>query len=400
MSNTLAIAAMTAVLEARIQGLIAANLVGFDTFVDHPKGDDPPAGVYIKPYRIVPNASLRNLDLPTRRSDGLPYARPRLAIDVELMLSFVGEADSYDAERLAGLVMTDLHARPVITTQEIGDFMSSLGGGHVLAGADLGDSLERVRLTPISLSLEDLGRLWGMTGQSHYPLTVAYHATVLLLDADVEPVESLPVTHAPQIFVTPTASPRVSEVRSAARRQPLVATGEELVLLGSNLRGAVTQVHVGDEVLDVADGDARPARVSVTIPATVPAGVVSVRVVHRIDVGGPGDPLRNAGESNAMPVAVVPTVTVANPAATPVVGGVQVRLTVVPMPDPAQQVTLLLDSLGGTDHLSSTSWAVDGANVVFTVAAGPAGAYLVRLRVDGASSLPGTDLQTPAVTLP
>ena len=400
MSNTLAIAAMTAVLESRIQGLIAANLVGFDTFVDHPKGDDPAAGVYIKPYRIAPNPSLRNDDLPTRRPDGRPYKRPRLAIDVELMISFVGEADTYDAERLAGLVMTDLHARPVITTQEIGDFMSSLGGGHVLASADLGDALERVRLTPIPLSLEDLGRLWGMTGQSQYPLTVAYRAAVLLLDADIEPVESLPVTQTPQIFTTPTAAPRVSQVRSSARRQPLVATGEQLVLVGTNLRGAVTQVHVGDEVLDVPSADARPSRVSVTIPASVPAGVVSARVVHRIDVGGPGDPLRNAGESNAMPVAVVPTVTVANPVATPVVGGVQVRLTVVPMPDPSQQVTLLLDALVGVDHLSSTSWTIDAADVVFTVAAGPAGDYLVRLRVDGASSLPATDLQTPAVTLP
>ena len=400
MSNALAVAAMMGVLEARVAGLLVDSLAGFDTFIDHPRGDDPSAGVYLKPYRIAANPSLANTDLPTRRADGTLVKRPRLAIDVDVMFSFVGQGSTFDAERLAGLVMTSLHADARLTAQEIGAFMAGLPGGHVLAEADLGDQLERVKLVPLGLSLEDLSRLWGMTGQSQYPLTVAYRASAILLEPEVDTVTALPVTQAPGIFVTPTAAPRLVEVRSSARRQPLVATGEALVLIGGSLRGRVTQVEIGEHTLDVPDADARPARVAVTIPDTVPAGVAPVRVVHRVDVGAPGDPLRNAGESNALPVAIVPTVGLASPNATAVPEGIEVRLTVVPIPDPAQDVTLLLDRVGGGEHVASTQWTLDGTTVVFTAAAPAAGDYLVRLRVDGASSIPSNNLDSPAVAVP
>ena len=405
MSNTLAIATMTGVLEARVRTLVNTHLAGFDVFIDHPRGDSPAPGVYIKPYRIAPSAALRNMDLPTRRSDGTAARQPRLAIEVDLMMCFVGDGATLDAERLAGLVLTDLHARPVLSTQEIGDFLSGLPGGHVLLGADLGDQLERVKITPLALSLEDLARVWGLTNQTQYPLTVAYQVSVILLDADVRTRAALPVTGR-SVYVTPTMQPRLAEVRSSARRQPVVAMGEDLILYGQDLRGPSTWLRIGNATFELQASAFGAA--SITIPLApglgVQAGITAVQVVHRVQAGPATDPWRNAGESNSLPLAVVPVVAPDQPNAVPSGGSFEVRLDVTPTPASDQDVELVLDRIGGGEQVTSREWSLDGDVVVFTIPSTPPGPYLIRLRVDDAVSLPTTDgtgvLAQPAVTIP
>ena len=89
----------------------AAGLTGFEVSTSHPRTAST-SGVYITLYHLAPNSALRNLELPTRRPDGSPNQRPVLPLSLRYLFSFVGDADLFESERLAGLVLSDLHRGP------------------------------------------------------------------------------------------------------------------------------------------------------------------------------------------------------------------------------------------------------------------------------------------------
>jgi hypothetical protein len=386
MSNSLTIATITAVLEARINSLLDANgLSGFEVTVDHPRGTEPEPGVYIKPYRIAANPGLRNADLPTRRSEGSTSMRPQLAVDVDVLLTFVGEPGTYDPERLAGLIMTDLHTHPSLGRQEIKNFLLGLPQGHVLATSDLGDQLERVRFTPLPLDLEGLAKVWGLFGLSIYGLSVAYQACVLL-DADVRPTSPLPVLRTGMQLV-PNVAPVITSLASSSFSQALAQIGDTLVVNGAGLRGPSTWLRLGDALLELGPADVGVDRLTLLLDAGLGlrAGVLAVQVVHRAELGPPADPLRTIAQSNAMALVLLPRVI-----GTPSAGGsgpIELRVEVAPLPALGQEVALILDPLAGGSQIESRVFSIDGAELVFVLPSLAAGEYLVRVRVDGAISL-------------
>ncbi|HWB76171.1 MAG TPA: DUF4255 domain-containing protein [Nannocystaceae bacterium] len=407
MSNMTAIAIVSAVLHARLTALLEANgLGGLTVSTSHPEADPDP-GVYFKLYRITPNAAARNLDLPTRRDDGSVALRPRLAIDLHYLFTFVGDASRFEPERLAAIVMTDLHARPTITPAAIADYIASLDDEDPLAATDLAAQLERVRFTPQNLDLEHLARLWSMLNQSYYGLSVAYEASVVLLDAAIRPREALPTLDR-RLASIPVRTPRLTAVHADGSTQPMAAIGETLVLEGSSFVGASTWVRLHGTPIEMAPAAVRPTRIELVLtPALgLRAGVIAVSVMHRVDVGDGVTPrLRDADESNPLALAIVPTVAAASPAVVSLGGGrVAVRLAIDPVPSPGQDVSLHLDALVGDAAASSRTWELDGDVTVFDAAAMPAGAVLVRVRVDGAPSRvsrnPAGAIVGPTVTFP
>jgi hypothetical protein len=404
MSNTLGLATLTAVLEGRITALLnAAGLAGFDVVVDHPKGESPDPGVYIKPYRVAPSAALRNADLPTRRAEGSLLKRPRLAVDIDLLLTFVGEPGTYDPERLAGLVLTDFHANPSLGKQEIKDYLAGLANDHVLEGADLGDQLERVRLTPLALNLEDLSRVWGLFGLSVYGLSIAYQAGPLLLDAEVRPAAPLPV-QATNFVVVPNIAPVILALRSTSSTQALGKIGDVLTVQGTGLRGPSTWLKIGAQEIELANTDVGTDRVTLLLDGTLglQAGVRSIQVIHKAQLGPVSDPWRVAAQSNAMAFALLPKIS-GTPSASGA-GPVEVRVAVEPLPGADQEVALILDPLAGGTQQERREFTIDGNEVVFEFPSLTAGEYLVRVRIDGAVSLlvvgmAGT-FDSPKVTVP
>lgn len=413
MSNALSIATVSAVLQGRLRSLLDAHgLAHFDVNTTPPVGEPDP-GVYLHLFRVLPNVALQQEPLPTRRRDGTVVTRPRLALTLHYLLSFVGGSENteFAAERLSGLVLSELHARPLLPPAEIATFVAGLPAGHVLSQADLGDQLDRVRFSLLAMDLEDLSRVWSMLNQSFHALTVGLEASAVLLEDEAEP--SVPLTVATSaITVLPIASPQLLSAISSARAQPLVqllpsgdAAGETLVLRGSGLIGPITRVRVGSSLFDVAPADrsASELRVALDAGSGVPSGVVSVQVIHEVDL----DPdevntkLRRAGVSGSLAVALVPTVAVL--AVEPDLGGQQIELLVSPLPLPEQEVQLLLDRVGGGGQLRSREFTVDGGSLRFRVNAPPAGEYLVRVVVGGATSLLRRDapgLPTPHLTIP
>ena len=190
----LAIATVTATLQHFLQGVVDAELDGAKATATRPDGaagGTLPVGVNIFLYHVKPNGSLRNADLPSRREDGALTQRPRAALDLYYLLSFYGDEKKLSRSVCLAVSRT-LHARPILTREMIRDTLTAEEFGF-LAGSDLDKQSEMVRLTPLSLSLEELSKLWSVFFQTPYALSVAYEASVILLEGAETPRAALPV---------------------------------------------------------------------------------------------------------------------------------------------------------------------------------------------------------------
>lgn len=194
MSNFLAVATVTATLrdvldKAAKDGATAAAMATHLSPGNSSTGL-PMSGVNIYLYEVTPNVGLRNSDLPTRTRDGSVMQRPRIALDLHYLLSFYGDEQSLEPQRILGSVARTLHAQPLLTRKNIQDAVASLPD---LSKSDLADELELVKFTPMSLSLEELSRLWSVFLQTSYRLSMVYTASVVLIEKEETPRTVLPV---------------------------------------------------------------------------------------------------------------------------------------------------------------------------------------------------------------
>lgn len=415
MSNDRAIATVTGVLQARITGVLTANgMGGFVSMVTAPSEGVAP-GAYLHLFRITPNAALQVQDFPTRRADGSPMKRPELALNLHYQLSFMTSVDNADfgAERMAGLVLAEFHARPVLDPPEIATFIASRPPGDPLRDSDLDQQIAGVRVSMLAMDLEDHSRLWSMHNQSFHSLTVGLEVRAVMIEDVVEAIVPMPVVQ-PAIFAVPGSAPAIREAVSSAHEQPVItlhAAGspqvESLVMRGQNLALDRTIVRIGDvELVPTLD---QRTETEITLPlddsSGLRPGIVPVQVVHRIDIDpNPAtESWREAGTSGTIAIALVPSVT---PGA--VVADVADRLVTValtPAPLASEAMTLLLDGSSGEGHFRGEvePGSIAGNNVQFRVTGLPAGTYRVRVTVSGATSVltaAGGAITGPEVLVP
>lgn len=419
MSNSLAIAAVTSsiryVLDRSLQRPHPGPVGGAGVTTLHP-GDltssdlESTAGLNVYCYLVTPNHAWNLTDLPTRRSDGSTVQRPLAALDLHYLVTCYGSEATLETQRLLGRAVAALSATSVLGRDVVNAALDLYGTDTdtlFLADSDLAGEVELVKLAPVTLSLEEMSKLWGVL-DTPYQLSLTYLATVVLISAEATPTRALPV-RTRSISVTTSGSARLADVATDPP-DAAIGTGSVLVLRGSRLlapTGAQTRVRVGPALLAPDDG-ASPAEVRVSLTDDVPAGVHGVQVVHRSPAGGGGaPPARTLSSSNAVPVVVRPQVTVDSVTAT------EVTLAVSPPLQPRQRVSVLLSRLSGGAPddpqdvtIELTPVVADGApvpEVTFTHDAVPAGTWLVRLQVDGTDSIPqatGETYDQPALTLP
>ena len=205
MSNYLAIATVTAALSRVLQAVIGADVPGALVTTVRPDGSNsgvPDTGVNVFLYQVTPNPHWHNNDLPTRRPDGTLVQRPQVALDLHYLLSFYGTEAELEPQRLLGSTVRTLHAKPVLTRQDIQNTISAISS---LNTSDLAEEIESVKFTPIPLNLEELSKLWSVFFQTPYVLSMAYQASVVLISADVRPALAQPVQE-PLIQVQPTVA--------------------------------------------------------------------------------------------------------------------------------------------------------------------------------------------------
>ena len=188
MSNYLAPATLTSVLKEIIQEAISV-VPGAAVKVGRPSQDKHFVGVYMYLYQVTPNTALSNNSLPTRSSQGVITEIPQTAVDLNYVFSFYGETD-LASERMMGAVISILNAYPFLTSAQIN---RAIEKNSFLKGSDLEQQVERVKLSPVFMSLEELSKLWTVFFQVSHRVALVYQASVLLIDAEASPQKALPV---------------------------------------------------------------------------------------------------------------------------------------------------------------------------------------------------------------
>jgi hypothetical protein len=239
---------------------------------------------------------------------------------------------------------------------------------------------------------------------------MAYMVSVVLIQRDVGARSAPPVLKRGPDDRGPVAqgapAPALVGIRPAASDVlPAVRLGEDLLVSGSNLRIASATLQLESARLDIkrelmftTAPDAGSGRLVVHVPSVVedPSGMAGWAIgfyTAAIRIGEPNQPVWT---TNAVPVALAPTIAV-----TPLaVAAGTVTLTVTCAPrlrqmQEAQARLLFGDSAIKPESITTPATATEPTTLTFRIPGVAPGKYLVRLRVDGIDSLPITISGTP-----
>ena len=409
MSNGLSIAATT----ATIRNLLLVQLPLIDPeLADLEVTTQPPdlarkgivkSQLNLFLYQTAVNAAWRNHDQPRQVRPG-ETGMPPLALDLHYLLTAYGRGESDNdgiSHRALGCAMGLLNDHALLGSEEI---------AQALPGNDLGDQIERVRITPMPMGAEEMSKLW-TTFQSQYRVSAAYSVGVILIDSR-RPVRSpLPVLKRGETDRGPLAvaglAPLLEEIRMP-RSQSAVRLGEAFVLAGKNLFATDTSITIsrpGDVSLPVADD------IILTPLAGDTQGEILVQIAD-VDTDAnamsrwrPGYYLLTLKQtpaglpvvsSNALPFALAPRITLTPLAA--LAGTIGLTLTCAPRLRAGQQVHLILgDRQFAPDTVDTPADMTLPTTLSFTVPDVEAGNRIVRLRVDGVDSIPAVFAGNPPV---
>jgi hypothetical protein len=284
-SNYLAIATATAALQQLLSGPVSSAVSGATVGFRRPDGKDsdqkgPVVNAYL--YRVTPNAAYRNVDLPTRRGDGSLVKKPLTALDLHYLLTFHGSDDKLEPQRMLGAVTSALDAQPLLSTNDIG---SAVFTYSFLAGSGLDNQVDAVRFTPTALSLEEFTKLWSAFFQVEYRLSIAYQASVILIQNDDAPSqEALPV-QARNLYVLPFQEPVITQVIPQTGAGQPILPSSTLLIQGTNLSNDVVSVQLGNLV--VTPAKVTNTTITLPVPSTAAAGVLGVQVTQQLELGTP-----------------------------------------------------------------------------------------------------------------
>jgi Pvc16 N-terminal domain len=411
MSKSQAIAAVTSMLAHVVNVSTGADVkLGRPTA---PNGNDPQARkVQIFLYQVTPNAAWRNMDLPTRDRSGQRIAqRPQIALDLHYLFSFYGDEEMLEPQLMMGQVVRDLHARAIFSHERVLSLIEDISDSRqtLIKNSQIAQSSEIVKLSPSVLTLDDMFKLWSVFSQTPYVLSVAYLATVVLIEGEETEQPALPVLQRgkddrgvetllppfPSIEAIYFGLPEDKDAVPRPLSYPAAKLDSLLIIKGQNLSGESVRVRFTHQRLllereeAIAAGDISADAIKLLIPsnpatasADWAAGMYSLKVI-----------IKRAGSdreylSNELPIAFSPSVTgitPANPVARDLNGDVQLELTVKPDVLPQQSAILYLADreVAAAEHHAATdtlTFVINDAPIVQNA--------ILRLRVDGVDSLP------------
>jgi hypothetical protein len=403
MSNSLAVAATTATLRNLLLSEVPkadADLADLEVTtqpLDAARKGISKAQLNLFLYQTVTNAAWRNLDVPGAVRPG-ETGSPPLALNLHYLITTYGrgEADN-DAvsHRVLGAAMSVLHDHPVLSRAEI---------SAALAGNDLANQFERLKVTPLPMTIEDLSKLW-MVFMTQYRISAAYEVTVVLIDSKTPVRSPLPVLTRGQADqgwpTTATVAPVLAEARPA-RSQQAARLGEDVVVAGARLTGGAvvrfTSTRVAQAVELPASAGGTASEITVHLPgqaqdpnalARWAPGLYTVALVIR-DGGAQAIP------SNEVALALAPLITVTPTRASH--GTITLNITCEPRIVPGQRVLLVFgDQQAQAASVTTPPDPVRPTTLTFTLRGITAGRYLVRLRVDGVDSIPVVYTGSPPV---
>jgi hypothetical protein len=441
-SNVLAIAAVTQLLKDLLNDTLingdVSQVLGADFIVTAlppdrvvaESGNEQATQLNLFLYSVSPNAAWRNEDLPTRNGAGQLTQRPRLALDLHYILT-AASGEELHAEILLGYAMQMFHETPILGRERIrvaldlGTFDDILPSEFdPIRASDLADQIELLKITPRTLSMDDMSKLW-TAFQASYRTTVAYQVSLVLIERELPVRPTLPVLSRgglvdpvtgrdPGVRVRPNLSSIVPTVTSAVPGDghPVMRVGGTVVIEGFALDGGApgaevtvrfTEPGTGVSLALAPQAPAAPNRLVVQLPAPAPvaagspaAGTVNDPASWRIGSYLIDVVIRHAdgreSASNGLPLALAPASSTSAAAAPP---DVDITMTCSPPIRPGQNVAVLV----GRQMQVLASPVAPVSDVTATFAGLASGSEVpVRLRVDGIDS-PVIDLTTTPPSL-
>jgi hypothetical protein len=425
MSTPLALAAVTAVLQDVLHNGFAAynlsSIMGDIEVSALPPDRVPVSGssssnrINLFLYQVTQNPGWRGVGLPSRDSRGERIANPPLALDLHYLLTAYGTRELYP-EILLGHAMQLLHQGPVLTRDAIRGALAPAapppGFPTALAGSELAEQVEQLKITLQNMSTEEVSRLWAAM-QAPYRPTVGCQVTVVLIEGHRPAKVALPVLGR-NVYVLPLRRPTIERIVAADGADLPITAGTKLLIQGRGLRADDAEVRIGG--VDLAAAAAVGEReivveLSDPLPAGLRAGVQAVQVVHHFAMGTPPEAHRSE-ESNLGTF-------VLHPLAVPVLDAAagEIEVTFEPKVGKAQRVVLLLNQADAPAAGPARAYSfkapfdngITGAGeetdtIRFAYQDVEPGPYLVRVQVDGAESLLTVDgtgkYATPQVVIP
>jgi Pvc16 N-terminal domain len=343
-------------------------------------------------YQVTENGALKNQEIP---GQGHPadYGHPPLALDLHYLMTAHGSSpDGADADLEAQQILGDA-MRVLHDFAQLGPDLHQQDDPALptLLDPALLGAFERVKITFQPAGVEELSKIWAALPQASFRRSIAYQVSVVQIESRRPRRSALPVRER-RVYALPLRSPRLVEVVRvppfAGLPGAVVEAGDTLAILGENLAGEATRVRLGDAAVPIPAP--QPVRITLIVPATIAAGLLGVQVVHDLPLATePGQPpvLHRGFESSSLPLVVIPQlVGIVPPAGGP---GDLINVTVAPAVLARQQRTLLLGDLSVAGEPVAAG-SPPSTTLSFRLPAGaariPPGAYLARLRVDGAES--------------
>ena len=350
-------------------------------------------------YQTLISAAWRNSDIPqqvNRSERGFPALGLNLYY---LMTAYGRDNDDVFGHRVLGRAMRLLHDHALLGPDEI---------KNALISNDLWQQVERVRITPQPLSVDEMSKLWTIF-QTQYRISAAYEVAVVLIESRRPIARPLPVltrgTGDFGVAVEPDLVPPFPAIERVAppSNQVSARLGEVLLISGHHLDGTsairfANPLAGSIDVPPMAGGTDQ--RVSVQVPndpVNWPAGLYALSLL----IQQPGQPDRL---TNALPVLIAPRIQniAPDPAARDAAGAVILQVSCSPEVRPAQRASLMI---GAREILAQP--VVAQTNILtFPVPLAAPGTHFTRVRVDGAESwlidrtqVPPTFDQTQRVTI-
>ncbi|MEL7037553.1 MAG: DUF4255 domain-containing protein [Cyanobacteria bacterium J06592_8] len=424
MSNHLAVATATATLQRILQRAVQRDVEGARVTTVRPDGSTgsiPETGVNLYLYHIKRNPALTNQDTPNFQRRGEITRRRQAALDLFYVVSFYGNDGDLEPQRLLGSVVQTLEDQLVLSADMIRAAIADPTFTY-LADSDLAEQVEQIRSEFISVSTDELSKIWSVFFQTPYALSLVYKVTVILVESDVAGRSALPVRD--RIFSSTVfpKQPMISRVVALSGKNQPIFSNSILSIRGQNLAGVLTQVRIGkvEVTPQVLNSGELHLPLSLIPPSELRAGVQSLQVIHlqapptpprsrrRSPRSRPTATLsRNAPprppqiESNVAPFVLRPTIKSVN------VDNLEgfddeprsgtLTITTNLAIGRSQRLVLMmneynLDSQNPLGYLFTAPARRETATVVtIPIREVKPGEYLVRIQIDGAESMLGID---------
>lgn len=407
MSNSLAIAAVTATLRNLIKAGIDNDVPGALVTtqpLDEVKTPGDLINVFL--YQTTIDAAWSNRDVGRQTKPG-ETGQPALALNLFYLLTAYGKNNAapdlpdLTSHRLLGRAMRVLHDHPVLSFAEI---------ESALSGNDLHEQIERVRITHQPMTLDEMSKLW-TAFQAKYRISTAYEVSVVLIDSQRPATTPLPVLKRGELDQGVDAQanliapfPTLTEMSLPLENQPSALLGNELALRGHHLDGDSLTVRFFNPRLGqpIEIGPLAPAPsteladIRVTLPddAVSRAAWVTGHYTVSIVVTRSSSPTNNVRTTNELSFALAPQILSGLPLTRAAAAG-DFALTLTCSPDvlPEQRAFLLF----GADEIPADAHVTKTNTLTFQIPINDAskGEHFIRLRVDGVDSLLVKYDQTP-----